>query len=231
MKKIILSAIALVSAAGVFAQGTVIFDNRYGGTTHVYAPLGPGDTTRIVGQASNDSQPAGVNYGGRLVIGASGTGGQYGAATTLAQLLGAPGSNQPESSLLPSSGAPHTFRTGTAAGGVSGYADTFSNIPQDAPVATFEMVAWDNFSGLYPTWALASVAWNAGLIAAGKSPLFTLNNIGGQNNLSPTLFNSVLGAPGPGGVQSFNLYFIPEPMTATLGGLGVLAFIISRRRK
>ncbi len=231
MKPIIVTAIclAMASVTNAFAQGQVIFNNRAGGIAHVYAPLGPGDTTRIVGQASNDNPPGSIDYGGRVPIGASGSSGQYGAATTFAQLLGAPGSSAPEATLLPALGGASTFRTGAAAGNLAMSVATFNNIAPDAPVGTFEMVAWDNLTGLYPTWANASVAWENGLIAAGKSPLFTLNNIGGNIYPPQTLFNNSNGGP-PNGVVSFNLYFIPEPATAALAGLGVTMFLIFRRR-
>jgi hypothetical protein len=93
-----------------------------------------------------------------------------------------------------------------------------------ASVASFEMVAWDNSSGLYPTWSLASVAWMNELIAAGKSTEFILFNIGGQTNSPPLLFP---------GVTSFDMYFvfIPEPSLPAFAGLGAAAFLILRRRK
>jgi hypothetical protein len=231
MKTPILILMTLSAALAAYAQGTVIFNNRVGGTSHVYAPLSPTDNVRIVGQGSNDSQPAGVDYGGRVPVGASGLNAQYGGFTTLAQLLGAPGFNAPESSLTPQIGPSVFFRTGTASGGTFNATATFSNIPKDAPAGSFEMVAWDNFSGLYPSWAEASVAWQAGLIAAGKSPEFNLTQIGGDINVPQTLFNDQNGAPGNGGVQSFNLYFIPEPSAAALFGLGAAAITILRRLK
>jgi hypothetical protein len=77
------------------------------------------------------------------------------------------------------------------------------------------MVAWDNSSGLYPTWAQASVAWQFGLIAAGRSPEFILQNFG-SSGLFP-------------GLQSFKLS-IPEPGTAALAGLGGMLFLMIRRR-
>jgi hypothetical protein len=226
MKKLILAAVTLTTAASVFAQGTVIFNNRSGGTSHVYAPLSASDQTRIVGQGSNDSQPTSTDYGGRALLGSTGLGGTYGATNYLAQLLGGP-AGSPEASLQPSLSAAVSFRTGTAAGGNANATATFANIAKDAASATFEMVAWDNSSGLYPTWAQASTAWQAGLIAAGKSPLFNLAQIGGDVNTPPNLFNA-----GAGGLQSFNLYFaVPEPTMAALAGLGAAAMLIFRRRK
>src|SRR5437868_7364774 len=74
------------------------------------------------------------------------------------QLVGAPGSNAPESSLLPANPI-STFRTGAAAGQLVPFVATFNNIAPDAAFGSFEVVAWDNSSGLYPTWAQASAAW------------------------------------------------------------------------
>jgi hypothetical protein len=99
---------------------------------------------------------------------------------------------------------------------------TFNNIPPDSLAASFELAAWDNSSGLYPTWAQASVAWGNGLIIAGRSLEFTLFNIGGDYNIPPDLFP---------GLTSFNLYGAPEPTSAALAGLGAAALLIFRRRK
>jgi hypothetical protein len=230
MKKLILAAIAVTSAASVFAQGTITFNNRLGGTSHVYAPASPSDQTAIIGNGPGDGPLTGTtDFGGRVLIGT--TGGAYTAAGTLASLLGAPGAGQPESSLLPASaGGVTSFRTGGAAGNVAATTATFANIPADAAFGTFEMVVWDNRTGLYPTWAQASVAWKAGLIAAGSSGTFTVASIGGLANNPPFLFPGN-GTPNPG-LQSFNLYFqIPEPTTAALLGLGAAAMLIFRRRK
>ena len=95
-----------------------------------------------------------------------------------------------------------------------------TGLTPDLAAATIEMVAWDNSSGNYATWTQASVAWLAGDIAAGMSGAFTVNAIGGSVNTSPTVL-----AP------SFNLYFIPEPSTFALAGLGAAALMIFRRRK
>jgi len=149
-----------------------------------------------------------------------GTAGGMAASTTFATLIGAPGSNAPESSLIPAINAPMTFRTGAAAGTVASFIATFNNIAPDAPFGSFEMVAWDNSSGLYPTWLQASVAWEGHVIAAGRSTEITLANIGGTVN-PPPLFPPV----------TFRIDFIPEPSAAVLLGSGAAALVYVGRRK
>ena len=229
MKKLLISALTLIITGPLFAQGTVFFNMRLSGTAHVYAPLNPSDTIRIIGQGNGDGVPTGsTDYGGRAFIGANGTGGQWGAATTLAQLLGGP-AGSPESSLLPSLSAPTSFRTGTAAGGNAPTTATFNNIAADAAIASFEVVAWDNSSGLYPTYALARPAWQSGLILFGISSEFSLRNIGGSVNTPPPLFPT-LGDTTPG-LQSFSIFWIPEPTTIALAALGAGTLLALRRRE
>jgi len=148
-----------------------------------------------------------------------GTIGGLSGSTTFAQLLGAPGSNAPESTLMPAINGTLTFRTGAAAGQLPSFNAIFNNIPPDAAFGSFEMVAWDNSSGLYPTWLQASVAWENGILAAGKSPEVTLA-LGGIP--APVLF------PTP---VSFKIDFIPEPSAAVLLGFGAAALFCVGRRK
>jgi hypothetical protein len=216
MKKLILAAITTACATSVFAQGTVVFNNRIGGTSHVWF----GGPFQAQGNApTGDSTPGTIDYAalGCILVG---TAGGPPASTTFAQLLGAPGSGAAESSLLP--GLPVTsFRTGAAAGNVAPSTATFANIPQDAAFGTFEMVAWDNSSGLYPTWTEASVAWANSLIRAGRSAPFTLASIGGQVNTPPNIEPAL---------QSFNMPVVPEPTTIALVCSGAAALLIFRRR-
>jgi hypothetical protein len=222
MKKLALAALALTSAASVFAQGTIVFDNRNSvGTSHIYAPL-PGNTgLSQSGNGSADSPSGSTSWAGFSAIGAGGFTGQYGGSTTLAQLLGANGSGDTEASLTPQSGT-ITFRTGAGAGFLyTGPAVTLNSIPLDSAAASFQVVAWDDSSGLYSTWTLASAAWAAGTIAAGESTIFTVAAIGGNVNTPPAF-----------SFPSFNLYTtIPEPSTFALAGLGAAAMLIFRRRK
>jgi hypothetical protein len=216
MKKLILAAITTACAASVFAQGTVAFVNRSaGGTSHVY--YSPNGILRQ-GQSPTDIPAGSTDYAGMTLIG---TVGGMPAGSVFAQLLGASGAGAPESSLLPGLGVT-TFRTGAASGNNVLITSTFNNIAPDAAVGTFEMVAWDNSSGLYPTWTQASAAWALNLIAAGRSLPFNINSIGGAVNTPPGV---------QPGLTSFSIGIVPEPTTAALAGLGAAALLIFRRRK
>jgi len=176
MRSVSLFTLSLLFAVQVLGQGTVILNNRLGGTSHVWY-----GGTCVQGNSSIDVPPGTTSYDGFILTGAPGS---PGASTTFATLLGAPGSNAPESSLVASVTAPTTFRTGAGAGNVVQTTDVFTNIPLDAPVATFEMAVWDNSSGLYPTWQQASADFNSW---ATRSAPFVITNIGGNVNTPPNL--------------------------------------------
>jgi hypothetical protein len=220
MKTSIFATIVIASALSAFAQGTVFLDNRIPGTstTHVYT--GPAYRS---GNGSGDVPAGATDYTGYTLIG---TVGGMTASSTFTTLLGAPGSNAAESLLQPSLTLPTTFRTGLAAGNTFPTTDTFSNIAPDALVATFELVVWDNSTGLYPTWAAASMAVANGLILGGRSAPFVLQEIGGNINTPPNIVSSIPGQ----GLQSF-AFGVPEPTTVALAGLGAAALLVFRRRK
>jgi hypothetical protein len=230
MKKLLVTAIAVVSAASVFAQGTITFNNYVSGLhTHIYAPLATDVYRSQMGNSSTDLPAGSTVWTGYTLIGAGGLAGQFGGTSTFAALLAAPNTGQTEESLQPTTlGGVVTFHTGAGGGLVINTTTTFNNIPPGgyASGATAEMVVWDNFSGQYSTWALASVAWQNGLIAAAKSGVFNItSSIGGGATAAPNFPSTAF--------QSFNMYYInvPEPSTIALAGLGAAAVLIFRRRK
>ena len=225
MKKLILAAITIACAASAFAQGGVVFNNNVTGviSTRVFGPVPGNPSQLIVGNRPVDFPPGTTVYPGCLLIGT--TGGLSGT-TTFASLLGAPGYNAPESLLLPASvGGVTSFRTGAAAGIVYPTTAIFNNIPAGVTQGTLQMVAWDNASGLYPTWAQASVAWANGLIMAGRCVPWNQDHMDGNSYMINSTDSSQH-------VQSFNLHFdIPEPTTLALACLGAGAILAFRRRK
>jgi len=221
MKKLILAAITLTTAASVFAQGTVGFNNRIVsvGTVHFYSGTGARS-----GNGPTDLPAGTTDWTGYLLIG---TAGGLAGNTTFTQLLGANGANAPEASLLPSSTPATTFRTGAAAGTIQPTTSTFLNIPPDAAAGSFEVAIWDNSTGLYPTWSQASSAVAQGLIFGGRSAEFNLTSIGGTTFSPPNIVG------GGSTLTSFSIQTspIPEPTTVALAGLSAAALLIFRRRK
>ena len=209
MKKLTLTTLALGVAFGVFAQGTVNFTTVSGSTLRapVYGPEA-GNPALIKTGNTTAGVPAGVQtYTGALLTGSGYT----------AQLWAAPGAGQAEGSLVAALGATTTFRTGTAAGYVANITGTLTGVAKDAPSATLQLRVWDNQNGTLGTWAQALLAG----ALAGKSALWTVNSIGGDVN-TPSFLT---------GIQSFNIYAVPEPSTFVLAGLGAAGLLIFRRRK
>jgi hypothetical protein len=213
MKKLVIGMVAMTVAAGVLAQGTVVFNNRVVGTivTKVYMPNPADIYTQQVGNSSADTPAGGVVYGGAALEGAG----------WIAELWAAPGANSPEFSLLAATPST-TFRTGAAAGWVAGTTANLTGVPGDSLAATVQMRV---FPASFGTWAAAEAAWLAdttSTIFIGSSPLFNLSNIGGQ----------VFQAPNLVGLESFSLVanIVPEPSTFALLGLGALGMFLFRRK-
>jgi hypothetical protein len=217
MKKLILSACAVVSAASMFGQGTVTFNNHVASSvvTHIYAPLASNPGVLQQGNGTADTPTGTTDWTGWTLLAGSGY---------TAQLWAAPGLNEPEGSLVAAS--PTTvMRTGAGAGYVAGVTATLPNVAPDSTAgATLEVRVWDNLGGTVTSWAAAQALWgNDTTLVLGSSPLFNITApIGGTFNTPPNLV----------GLQSFNIYItIPEPSTFALAALGSAVLLIFRRRK
>jgi hypothetical protein len=190
-----------------------MFNNRVAGS--VIAPIyGPDPANPYLGLTGNPTNgfPAGTQaYGGSGLSGSN----------YFAQLFTAPGLNQPISLLQPQSPIT-TFRTGAAVGFFAPQFLTANNLdPESFGGATVQIRVWDNSSGTLGDWAKASNAWKAGNIAAGMSlPVNITVQIGGNSTPPPPMY----------GLESFNIYFIPEPSLPLLFLSGVGMFLARSRK-
>lgn len=175
----------LLLAGAALGQGTVYFNNRVTGTLIAKVYLTGSFLPQQSGNGPSDVPAGTVDWSSYFLV----SGPNYRAI-----LLAAPGANQPESVLVPSTPTT-TFRTGTAAGFVAPVTATLQNVPKDTPVATVQMFVWDNSSGLFSDPAMARLAWQSGTVVAGVSRPFNVDAIGGDINTSPLLV----------GLQSFTI--------------------------
>jgi hypothetical protein len=181
--------ILVLSGVHAAAQGTVNFNHRISNVliTRVYGPYAF-DISRVqVGNGAVDFPVGDTDWNGWT---------RLSGPTCLAQLRAAPGPDVADGDLLWAQSSATPFRTGTAAGCVWPVTSTLTGVPVDAPVATMQMFAWDNSSGMYPDAASAYKDWNNGFVFAGLSPKFNVYSIGGGTNLPATL----------DGLQSFNIH-------------------------
>jgi len=234
MKKLILAAFALTAAASVFAQGTIYFNDNVSSTSlriHVYGPLAGNTGFSQIGNGANDALAGTTVWTGFTAVGTTLASGQ----NTYSSLLAAPGNTSDLSLFQAGLTRPgvtiSTFKTGGGAGFNNAVNATFNNIlPDYTGGFSWEMVAWDasaaqagyDLTAWKPTVGKGAFdAWQAGLIAAGVSGIFHSSAPVGGTGAVPNLV----------GLQSFNLFLVPEPSTFALAGLGAAALLIFRRRK
>jgi hypothetical protein len=132
----------------------------------------------------------------------NGVTGTLAPSSVLAALYYGP-SDAPESSLSPLVAA-LALSSGYARFGVV-------TVPGYLPFTSVEVEvrAWDDSSGLYPGWAQAQPAWQAGLIAAAESML--VDAVTGSGVLPPA----------PTAIPGFTILQVPEPSSVVLGLLAL----------
>jgi PKD repeat protein len=192
MKSILVVFVGILGIAGAFAQGSVLFANRIVGAviTHVYLPSSTSPDLVQIGNGTNDFPAGAMDWTGWTPVSGSGFS---------AQLFAAAGADVPVENLVPAFPIT-TFRTGLAAGFVSGAIATLTDVLDYAPVATIQMRAWDNRGGTIPDWATA-IAQPAGAFElVGMSAPFNVTHLGGGPLPNP---------PSLVGLQSFNLVGTP----------------------
>jgi hypothetical protein len=235
-KEIIFASLAITIAQIAWPQGTVIFSNRSGTSTTaapgaVYAPIyreDPADPTHRISGNTPTGIPGGTaSYNGAAFV-ASGQGPTF-IATLWA--LNAPvtgdAANNNLQQVLVNGTAP--FRTSTSG--------TFAGIwlaptsPAAIPGATqltdrptLQVRVWDTRGGAIATWDQLALPENNEVLR-GYSELFTI----------PFPLGDTLAPPGAPpclqGLQSFNLFIVPEPSVLVLGFFAAAFLVLFRRRK
>ncbi len=229
-KNLLVIAGLLCATAGAFAQGSIQFNDRVTGTSTsaVVAPIYNVDpnnqTQQKHGQASTGPTtpiPTGTQtYAGAPLVGTGYT------ASLWARVAGSSGP------FVQAATTPFRATTSTALFGfwtTPGTAVVLNNVPSDPTVhAEILIRVWDNKGGTITSWdqlydAATGLpnAQNLG-VARGEGPSFVVSDqLGGGVVLPPTLR----------GMESFQLYIVPEPSVIALGVLGAGCLFLLRRRK
>jgi hypothetical protein len=228
-KNLLVIAGLLCATAGAFAQGSIQFNNRVTGTTTaaVVAPIYNVDPNDQTGHKNGNAAtgpttpiPTGTQtYAGAPLVGTGYT------ASLWARPAGSSGA------FVQAATTPFRVTTSTSLFGfwtIPGTAAVLSNVPSD-PAARAEIIirVWDNKGGTITSWdQLYDSAGNPiaanNSVARGESLPFTESDqLGGGTILPPTLR----------GLQSFQLYIVPEPSVIALGVLGAGCLFMLRRRK
>jgi hypothetical protein len=193
MKKLALTLMGCVTAIGVFAQGSIQFQNFVGG--QLRSPVYDVDPASPLEQKTGNTAagiPAGTQtYGGALLQGTNYT----------AELWGGPlGSTEAALQFVDTT----VFRTNLAAGLVVAKTVIVQGV-LPGQRGTFQVRAWDNKGRTITNWSSALAAWNAGEIALGKSALFSpVEPLGGG------IAGGIILPPiGLFGLTSFDLRMVP----------------------
>jgi hypothetical protein len=234
-KTVIFASLAITFAQTAFTQGTVTFVNRGGSTTtsapgQVYAPIyreDPNDPTRRISGNTPSSVPAGnVSYNGAAFV-AAGQQDHTWTATLWGRLVTEVSGDAANNNLLLALNGTTTFGTSTSgisAGIVNRVDSTVAGVRGASfDQATFQVRVWDTRNGTISTWDELMLPQNESVLR-GYSDLFTVPYALGD----PTLPSS---PPFLQGLQSFNLFIVPEPSAVALLIIAAACVICFRGRR
>jgi hypothetical protein len=210
MNRLFLSVLFLTQLSDLPAaqNGYVVFNNRIASVVSTRVYFSADVHVQLRGNNPTDFPSGTSDWSGFNAITGSGF---------MASIMAANGIGQPEESLtFGANPTTTTFRAGANAGGFAPTLAYLANVAPDAPAATVEVFAWDSNGGTITDPTLALAMFRAGEIAGGLSGILELHDIGGAFNTPPNLT----------GLQSFNIYIIPEPTLGTLMLMGL--FVLSR---
>ncbi len=207
-------------AAGAYAQGTIVFNNRISGPGGFYSPVYLAEANNAVlrGNSAAGTPVGGTAYTAGFVIGTGYT----------AELWGGPTGG---SLALAVSNGVTVFRTSTTAGVVG---SVVQPIAGDAVIggvaaggiADIQMRVYDNKGGTITSWAQAQArSLIDNTYQMGSSAVFQSGPLGGI----PTV-GLPISSPNMDNVRSFNLQAVPEPSVLAFGALGLVG-LLARRRK
>jgi hypothetical protein len=235
MKKIVLIATAVLLAEAALSQGTIRFINRGGTTTtaapgQVLAPIyreDPKDPTHRISGNTSTGVPAGnTSYDGAAFV-AAGQGPTFTATLWGINSTTVVGDSRNNNLVLLPNGTT-IFRT-DASGVFAGILYEPQDLAQVPGVvvqtdrATFQIRVWDTRGGAISTWDELMLAQNDNALR-GYSDLFTVRfPLGDPGGLSSPPYLQ--------GLQSFNLFIVPEPSVLVLGFPGVAFLLLFRLRK
>jgi len=228
MKKNLLITALLLTAGGAFAQGTIAFNNRQttagtGGGAQVVAPIFGVDAANPTAQKQGNPVATwnGTSGPTPVPLGTQVYGGTALSGTGFTATLWAANSTKADDQLVQiASTAFRVSATPALQGFITSVAPAVGDTASDpAQNAKFQMRVWDNKGGTITTWAQVL---QDNSIARGWSTIFTVPfQLGGGSVAAPSLI----------GLQSFQLFVVPEPSVIALGALGAGCLLLLRRRK
>ena len=235
MKANLLIVVLLTSSKAAFSQGQIIFDNRGGITTtaapgQVLAPIyreDPADPTHRISGNTPAGVPSGTTFFNGAPFLADGQGPTF-TATLWGRLSTEVVGNALINNLLLLENGTTTFRTDT-----SGILAGIWIQPRDpTPVAgavnpqdrgTFQVRVWDTRNGAITTWDDVWLPQNNNVLR-GYSEVFTVPfSLGDPSTL--------VAPPHLQGLQSFNVFIVPEPSVLVMAVLAAGCLWLYHRRR